>query len=63
MPSLAYARVSAVQQLFPEYEAEVVAERFEVDVTFDLRLPRGHLEAFRAAALDATRGQAIVTET
>jgi putative IMPACT (imprinted ancient) family translation regulator len=58
-----YARVSAIQQLFPRYEAEIVAERFEADVTFDLRLPRAHLEAFRAAALDATRGQATILET
>ncbi len=57
-----YPRVAVLQQLLPAFEAEITAQRYEADVRYDVRLPRGHLDAFRAAVLDATRGQALVTE-
>jgi uncharacterized YigZ family protein len=57
-----YAAVSAVQHLFPAFEAEVLAQRYVEDVTYTLRLPVGHAVAFEAAVLDATRGQGRVEE-
>ena len=57
-----YPRVSAVQQLFAAFEVEVVSQEFEADARYSLRLPAGRLDGFRAAVLDATRGQARITE-
>jgi uncharacterized YigZ family protein len=57
-----YARIDVLQQLFPAFEAEILDQRFEADVCFDLRLPASHVERFRLAVADATRGQALLTE-
>ncbi len=59
---VAYARVTAVQQLFPVFEVQVVSQRFEADARYDLRLPAANVEPFRRAVLDATRGQARFPE-
>lgn len=56
-----YARLAALQQLFPTFEVEVDAQVFGADVRIDLRLPSPHLDRFRAAVADATRGQAALT--
>ncbi|HEX5581937.1 MAG TPA: YigZ family protein [Gemmatimonadaceae bacterium] len=53
-----YASASAVSHLFGAHEVDVVDERYAEDVTYELRLPRGRLDAFRDAVLDATRGRA-----
>ena len=53
-----YSRISVLQQLCGQFEAEVLAQEFAVDVRVDLRLPGEHADRFRAAVLDATRGQA-----
>jgi uncharacterized YigZ family protein len=52
-----YAKISAVQQLFPSFEVEVTAQSFEAEARFHLRLPADHAGAFRTAVLDVTRGQ------
>jgi uncharacterized YigZ family protein len=56
-----YARVAALQQLFPAFEVEVLSQRFDTGARYEIRLPQGQLEAFRAAVLDATRGQARIS--
>ncbi|MHB1224225.1 MAG: YigZ family protein [Gemmatimonadaceae bacterium] len=53
-----YAQVSAVQQLLPTMEAEVVAQEYLERVTYQLELPRSRVEELRRAVLDVTRGQA-----
>jgi uncharacterized YigZ family protein len=53
-----YAKVTAIEQLCPPFEAEIDARHFDVDVAFDLRLPDTREEEFRQAILDLTRGQA-----
>jgi len=53
-----YSRIAMLQQLCGDFEAEVLAQEFAVDVRVDLRLPGEHADRFRAAVLDATRGQA-----
>ncbi len=53
-----YSRVDAIQQLFGAFEVEIVSQAFGTDARYDLRLPSGRVEAFRAAVFDATRGQA-----
>jgi putative IMPACT (imprinted ancient) family translation regulator len=58
-----YARIDLIQQLLPAFEAEILEQAFEADVRFDLRLPAHNLGRFRTAIADATRGQAVVTDT
>ena len=53
-----YAKVTAVEQLCPSFEAEIDARRYDVDAAFDVRLPDTREEGFRQAVLDLTRGQA-----
>ena len=55
-----YAAVSAVQQLLPSHEATVLEQDYAADVTYRVRLPLAHVDAFRTAVLDATRGRALV---
>ena len=58
---VSYAAVSAMQQIFPAFEAEIIAERYETDVQYEVRLPSAGVAGLRAAILDATRGQARIT--
>jgi uncharacterized YigZ family protein len=55
---VAYANVTALEQVCPTFEVEVDARHFDVDVLFDLRLPDTREDGFRQAVLDLTRGQA-----
>ncbi|MEW5982776.1 MAG: YigZ family protein [Acidobacteriota bacterium] len=55
-----YARLSVVQQLFTEHEVQIVSQEFGSEIRFDLRLPASGRDRFRAAVLDATRGQAEI---
>ena len=57
-----YARLAAVQQHCAEHEAEIVEQEFAATVRVTLRVPDGNAGRFRAALLDATRGQASLTE-
>jgi len=57
-----YARISAVQQLCADFEAEILGQTFTEQVRIDLRLPQGNAGRFRAAVLDATRGRASLSE-
>ncbi len=59
--TVGYAHISALQQLWPVYEVNVLDEAYEADVRFALRTPREQLAPLRQALLDATRGQATVT--
>jgi uncharacterized YigZ family protein len=60
--AVAYASLAAVQALLPQFEAEVAGQEFGDEVSFQLRLPAGGVERFRAAVRDATRGQARFEE-
>lgn len=60
--TVSYAAIGAVQQLLSTYEAEVVEQRFDVDVHLRLRCPEEHAIGLRRAILDATRGLAILSE-
>jgi uncharacterized YigZ family protein len=51
-----YPVVSAIHQLLPQYEAEIVAEAYGVDVRVHLRCPEEHADGLRRALMDATRG-------
>jgi uncharacterized YigZ family protein len=56
-----YARLAAVRQLCPEHEAEILEQAFDERVRLTFRVPDGNAGRFRAALLDATRGQALLS--
>jgi uncharacterized YigZ family protein len=56
-----YASITALKQLFPTFEVDVVQELFDVDVQFLLRCPDDHAEALKRAIADVTRGQAAIS--
>jgi uncharacterized YigZ family protein len=57
-----YARVPALRQLCAEHEAEILGQEFAEQVRVTLRVPGGNAGRFRAALLDATRGQALLSD-
>jgi uncharacterized YigZ family protein len=58
-----YARLAALQQICAEHEVEILEQAFTDQVRVSLRLPDGNAARFTAAVLDATRGQAILSDT
>jgi uncharacterized YigZ family protein len=56
-----YGSIGAMQQLWPEFEAELLEQRFEVDAEFSVRVPRVSLPAMQRAIQNATRGAAVIT--
>jgi uncharacterized YigZ family protein len=60
--TIEYGRLSAIQQLLTVHEAEVVDQRFGVDVALSLRLPKANVEPLRTAVADATRGEARLSD-
>ncbi len=60
--SIGYPSITVFQQSLATFEAEVLQQEYGVDVRYSVRMPRQHLEGFRAAMADATRGEANVEE-
>ena len=58
-----YPHISALQQLWPVHEVDVLGERYETDVCFGVRVPVERVEALKQALMDITRGQAVVGDT
>jgi uncharacterized YigZ family protein len=56
----AYNHVTPVQRLLPDFEAEVVAEEYAVDVTYRLSLPEERGEPLREALVSLTQGQVLM---
>lgn len=52
-----YADITPMQLLWPQYEVQVLDERYEADVSFALRLPRERFDELQVAVRNATRGQ------
>jgi uncharacterized YigZ family protein len=60
--TIEYARLAAVQQLCGEHEAEILGQDFAEQVRLTVRVPEGNAGRFKAAVLDATRGQALLSD-
>ncbi len=58
-----YAHISALMQLWPTFEVEVLVEEFAEDVRFAVRFPREHEMPLRRALLDATGGRTVLGTT
>ena len=56
-----YGAIGALQQLFPEYDAELLEQRFEVEAEFYVRVPRVRVAAMEHAIQNVTRGAAAIT--
>ncbi|MDA0329466.1 MAG: YigZ family protein [Gemmatimonadetes bacterium] len=61
--TVGYPDVDALQRLFVEWDVEVVAEEYGVDVRYVCGVPIMNAEAFRAAVADATRGAGVVEDS
>lgn len=61
--TVGYPDVDALQRLFVEWDVEVVAEEYGVDVRYVCGVPITNTEAFRAAVADATRGAGVVEDS
>jgi len=55
-----YGAIGALQQLFPEFDADVLEQRFDVDAQFSVRVPRVRVALMERAIQNATRGTAVV---
>jgi uncharacterized YigZ family protein len=60
--TVGYAKLTALQQICAEHEAEILGQEFAEQVRVTLRVPEGSAGRFRAAVLDATRGQALLSD-
>jgi uncharacterized YigZ family protein len=60
--SITYPAIAALQQSLASFEAEVLEQDYGMRVRYRLRLPRQHVDGFRAAMADATRGEAQIEE-
>jgi uncharacterized YigZ family protein len=58
--TIEYAKLTSLQQLCAEHEAVILEQEFAEQVRVRLRVPDGNAGRFRAAVLDATRGQALL---
>lgn len=57
---IGYSEVTLFQRMLPEFRAEVLDQRFEVDVRYRLQMPTALLEQFTVRLADLTNGQAQV---
>ncbi|NOZ48518.1 MAG: YigZ family protein [Chloroflexi bacterium] len=57
---IAYSHVTPVQRLLPDYEAEVVAEEYAIDVSYRLRLPVEQAPRLHEALVGLTQGAVLV---
>lgn len=58
-----YANVTPVQRLLPTFEAKVLNEQYDADVSYELTLPAEQVAAFTTAVTELTNGQAILEIT
>ncbi|MBX3054027.1 MAG: YigZ family protein [Caldilineaceae bacterium] len=57
-----YSAITAVQRMLPDYETELLAENYGVDVGYEVQMPVEQVARFRADIADLTNGQALVEE-
>lgn len=57
---IGYSSVTLFQRMLPEYEAEIVAQQFAVDVSYELLMPDRYIEGFTVRLADLTNGQGRV---
>lgn len=59
---LAYSNITAVKQMIESFDAEVVDEIYQADVSFEIELPKNREEGFIRAVTDLTGGEIRITK-
>lgn len=54
-----YSFVAVFKNVLPEFEVEVLEERFEAEASFFVQFPKEHMIAFEACLADMTSGKAL----
>lgn len=62
MVVVAYGAVTPLQRILKDFEVETLAEEYEVDVTYQFKLPLEHIAGFSAKISDMTNGDALIDE-
>ncbi len=57
---IGYSAVTRFQRMLPEFEAEIVAQNFAADVSYELSMPDRYVARFTARLADLTNGQARI---
>ena len=57
-----YSAITAVQWMLPDYETELLAESYGVDVSYQIQMPVEQVARFRVDIANLTNGQAVVEE-
>ena len=55
-----YSTLTPIKRILPDFEVETLHEDFAADVTLTLRLPQERSDAFCAALIEITNGQALI---
>lgn len=59
---IAYASVTPVQRLLPDFEAVIVDETYAADVTYRIKLPEEQAEGFEQALVGLTNGAVLIDQ-
>lgn len=57
-----YTHIAVVKQMLESFEAEIAAENYAADVTFEIQLSKSHEDDFRHAVADLTGGALRITK-
>ena len=55
-----YAAITPLQRMLPAYEATIIGQEFGVDAGYRIKLPLEQVDAFQAALIALTNGQAAI---
>jgi len=59
---LDYSRIVAVRQMIDSFDAEIIEETYEADVSFKIELPKNNKDRFVRAITDLTGGEIRITK-
>ena len=59
---LDYSRIVAVRQMIDSFNAEIIEEIYEADVSFKIELPKNNKDRFIRAITDLTGGEIRITK-
>jgi len=59
---LDYSRIVAVRQMIDSFDAEIIEETYEADVSFKIELPKNNKDRFIRAITDLTGGEIRITK-
>lgn len=57
-----YSAVTLFKRMLPDYEIKVLEENFGADAAFVVEMPKEHAEAFSAAVVELTNGNALLDD-